>query len=121
MNPEVDRTRRVGELLHRELAALLVSDIDDPRLSRVSIIDVEVTRDLKLATVFVTKIEEDTEHRELMVALRRASGYLRHLLSQRLSLRVTPELRFRYDASVERGIALSSLIDEAMSSTPESQ
>ena len=120
MPSEVDRARRVGHLLQRELATLIVSDVADPRIRRVSITEVSVTRDLKLATVFVTNTGDDTQKPEILGVLNRAAGYLRHLLGQRVYLRVTPELRFRYDTSIERGIALSNLIDAAISSDSDS-
>ena len=81
----------------------------------VTITTVEVTRDLSHAKVFVTSLSE-TEAAESVQALTRAAGFLRSRLAQMLKLRTIPELHFVYDASVERGVRLSKLIDEAVQS-----
>ena len=114
---DIDRTRRVGELIQRELALLINSELSDPRIGLVTLTAVELTRDLKQAKVFVTELSGQSSdasgRRELIEALTRASGYLKRLLSQKLDLRTTPKLLFVYDESVEHGLKLSQLIDEA--------
>ena len=114
---DIDRTRRVGELLQRELALLINSELSDPRIGLVTLTGVELTRDLKQAKVFVTELTSNSEttsgHKELITALNCASGYLKRLLSQKLDLRTTPKLHFIYDKSIEHGLKLSLLIDEA--------
>lgn len=114
---DIDRTRRVGELIQRELALLINSELSDPRIGLVTVTGVELTRDLKQAKVFVTELNSQTAdapgHSVLIEALTSASGYLKRLLSQKLDLRTTPKLQFIYDKSVEQGLKLSQLIDEA--------
>lgn len=110
---DIDRARRVGELIQRELAMLINSEISDPRIGLVTLTDVKVTRDLKQARVFVTELTNKSDHGELIDALNSASGYLKRLLSRNLDLRTTPKLQFIYDNSLERGFRLSALIDEA--------
>ncbi len=112
---EIDRTRRVGELIQRELALIINSELSDPRIGLVTLTDVRLTKDLKQAKVFVTEFSNDLEHRELISALTSASGYLKRLLSQRLDLRSTPNLQFVYDASIENGLKMSDLIEQARS------
>ena len=114
---DIERTRRVGELIQRELALLISSEISDPRIGLVTLTSVELTRDLKQAKVFVTELTTQSDdkagHKKLIEALNSASGYLKRLLSQKLDLRTTPKLRFIYDDSIEHGLKLSLLIDEA--------
>jgi len=114
---DIDRTRRVGELIQRELALLINSELSDPRIGLVTLTGVELTRDLKQAKVFLTELTNNSrsksDHKELIEALNSASGYLKRLLSQKLDLRSMPKLQFIYDNSVERGLRLSALIDEA--------
>ncbi len=109
-----DRTQRVAELVRRELAQALRTQMDDPRIGMVSITEVRVTRDLGLATVFVTRVGSHEEAEQSVAALNHAAGYLRRLLSRRLEMRTAPALRFRHDTSVERGVALTRLIDRAV-------
>lgn len=116
MPREYNRTRRIAELLQRELAMLIARDLDDPRIGMVTITGVDVTKDLALAKVFVTRLGEAGVPTEIVAVLNHAAGYLRRRLSDHLDMRVTPELLFRYDQTVEKGLALSQIIDRAVSS-----
>lgn len=121
MPADFSRSRRVGELIQRELATLLTREVKDPRLSLISITAVDVTRDMGLAKVFYTIIDTNTdkesfnEHKkQVQQGLKKASGFLRYELGQRIKLRVVPTLDFRYDESVRRGAQLTQLIDKAI-------
>jgi ribosome-binding factor A len=115
MAQEYSRTERVGEQIRRDLAALIRSALDDPRMVMVSITDVEVSRDFAYARVYVTYIGGDEAlKKEIVADLNQAAGFLRGQLGRGLRLRTIPKLTFRYDESVERGFRLSALIDEAL-------
>lgn len=114
MPREFSRTRRIAELLQRELANIITRELDDPRIGMVTITGVDVSKDLSLAKIYVTQLEKGGAPDELVAALNRAAGYLRKRLSSRLDLRVTPKLNFKYDSSVERGVELAKLIDRAV-------
>jgi len=121
MPADFSRSRRVGELIQRELATLLTREVKDPRLSLISITAVDVTRDMGLAKVFYTIMdinsnEKDVSDHKKQVsqALKKASGFLRYELGQRIQLRVVPTLDFRYDESIQYGVKLSQLIDGAV-------
>ncbi|WP_275286650.1 30S ribosome-binding factor RbfA [Halomonas elongata] len=113
---EFKRTDRVADQLQKELAVLIQREIKDPRLGMVTVSGVEVSRDLGYADVHVTLLGENDEARvaENLTILKRAAGFLRGQIARRIKLRHVPELRFHYDASLERGQRLSSLIDEAV-------
>lgn len=116
MAKEFPRTRRIGEQLQRELAELIRSELNDPRIGMVTVSAVEVTRDLAHAKVFVAMLGADAEHTEASLeALASAAGYLRKLLGQRLRLRTIPALHFHYDDSFDRGARLTQLINDAIS------
>jgi len=106
MPKDYSRTRRVAELLQRELAAVIATELDDPRLELVTITGVEVSRDYSWATVYYTHLGDAAQIKAAGAALEHASGLLRHEMSARLDLRTTPRLRFHDDSSVERGRAL---------------
>ncbi len=117
MPREFKRTRRVAEQLQRELAQLIRDEVKDPRLGMVTVVDVEVSRDLSHAKVFVTLLAGDEEARMTSVAiLNDAAGMLRRFLGRRLRLRTIPQLHFHYDQSIEKGAELSALIDAAVAS-----
>ncbi len=107
------RPRKVADLIQRELADLLRHEVRDPRVGMVTLTSVDVAPDLSHAKVFFTLL--NSEHKEETArALQRAAGFLRSQLSRRMTLYTTPELRFVYDESVERGDRLSRLIDSVI-------
>jgi len=110
----VSRSVRVTEQVHHELAELVRAEVKDPRVGMVTITGVELTPDYAYATVYFSVLPDD----EATVAntlggLRHAAGFLRSQLGRRVRIHTTPELRFVHDVSVERGMAMSKLIDEA--------
>lgn len=108
----VDRTRRVGELMRRELA-ILIREMDDQRVAMTSVTAVKVTRDLRRAIVYISAIR-DADREALAEGLNLAAGHLRHQLSRTLDLRRTPSLHFIYDDTIEHGVELSRLIDSLL-------
>jgi len=107
------RSERVAGQLRRDLAKLIQREIKDPEVGFVSLSDVEVTRDLSHAKVFITVFEPEKAE-ESLKALRRASTFLRHRLGQELRLRHVPELHFVHDNSVEQGSRIDELIAKAL-------
>ena len=116
MAREFGRTERVADYLRQELARLLQTELRDPRIGMVSVNEVEVSRDLAHAKVFVTFMERDSEEaaRDQLAVLNGAAGFLRTQVSRDARMRTVPKLRFVYDASVTRGRRLSDLIDRAI-------
>ena len=108
----VDRTRRVAELIRRALADIIRDRLPDRGLGLLSITATEITRDLSRATVFITILGEEEDQERATEILNEESSALRHELSRTLNLRHTPEIEFRYDFSIERGVRLSRLIDD---------
>jgi len=109
----VDRTRRVAELIRRALADIIRDRLPDRGLGLLSITATEITRDLSRATVFITILgKEEEDQKRATEILNEESRVLRHELSRTLNLRHTPEIEFRYDFSIERGVRLSRLIDD---------
>jgi ribosome-binding factor A len=104
------RPQKLGDLIQRELSELLQRELRDPRVGMITITGVDVSPDFSHAKVFFTVLEKQRldDARE---GLRRAAGFLRSQLARRIKLYTTPELRFEYDESVERGDRLSRLID----------
>ncbi len=114
MPKDYARTDRIAEQIQRELAQFIRLEVKDPRVQMVTITGVEVTRDYAHAKIFYTTLKGDSI--ELQQGLERISGFLRSKLAKAMMLRITPQLHFAYDASVERGSHLSQLIDRAIAS-----
>lgn len=113
---EFSRTARIGDFLKRELGTLIQFELRDPRLGMVSVTDVEVSRDLGHAKVYVTVMGKNNaeEASESLAVLNKASGFLRSKVAKVITARTTPQLRFIYDSSVDRGQRLSKLIQDAV-------
>ena len=114
MKKHSQRAQRVGEQIQRELAQMLRDEVKDPRVGRVTITAVEVSPDLSHAKVFVTHLAGREHADEAVAALMRTVGFLRTELSHRMNLYSVPQLHFAYDDSIESGMRLSKLIDEAV-------
>ena len=106
------RPQKLADLIQRELSELLQRELRDPRVGMITITAVDVSPDFSHAKVLYTTL--DPAHvDEAGKGLKRAAGFLRSQLAKRIKLYTTPELRFEYDVSVERGDRLARLIDAA--------
>jgi ribosome-binding factor A len=110
----VQRLRRVADQIQRELSDILRSELKDPRVGMITLTGVEVSPDLAHAKVFFTSLADTTHRGDTVAGLKRAAGFLRSMLGARIKIHNTPELHFVYDESVETGIRLTHLIDEAV-------
>jgi ribosome-binding factor A len=115
MAKDFSRSRRVAEQVRRELADLLQFEVKDPRVGMVTITEVEVTGDMAHAKIYYSAPEQSAQDAaELQKGLEKSAGFLRGQLAKRMMLRTVPQLHFVYDASIDRGMRLSRLIDEAL-------
>ncbi|MEO6968947.1 MAG: 30S ribosome-binding factor RbfA [Rhodanobacteraceae bacterium] len=103
------RTDRVSAELRRELGALVHAAVRDHALPQASVVDVEVTRDLDVAKVWVTALQPERSA-EVVMALKEIAKEFRHQLSQTMRMRRVPELRFQYDDSVDKGERIEALL-----------
>jgi ribosome-binding factor A len=106
------RLDRVNQLIKEEISLLLQRELKDPRLGFVSVTDVETSKDLRSAKVYVSVLGGDEEWKGSMAALASARGFVRHWLRQHLDLRVTPDLDFRPDRSMEHAARIQALLKD---------
>lgn len=110
------RTDRVSQQVKKSIAMILQREIKDPRIGMVTVSDVEVSRDLAYAKVYVTFLFDDDEAIEAgLKSLKEAAGYIRSLLGSEVKMRLTPELQFIYDKSLVEGMRLSNVVSDAIS------
>ena len=114
----IDRPRRVGHLIQRQLAEILREELRDEIPEFVSITGVDMSRDLRHATTYVSLIGGNNDGKALIDVLKEHRHSLRSALSRSLNLRFTPEIHFRYDKTIEHGVRLSNLITEANAMRP---
>jgi ribosome-binding factor A len=118
MPKEFSRGQRIADQIQRELSDIIRLEIKDPRVLLVTITDVEVSQDNAHAKVFFTVLGEPAQQEAATRALEHAAGFMRSILAKRIKLRTVPQLHFHYDVSIERGMRLSRLIDEAVGENP---
>jgi ribosome-binding factor A len=106
------RVERIAEQIREELSQMLATEVRDPGVGLVTITRVKVTADLSLARVYWTALAERKERKDTAQALERAAPFVRHLLSQRLTLRRVPEVKFQYDESVVAQDRIERIIQE---------
>jgi ribosome-binding factor A len=109
------RQEQLGEAIAHELSDLIRLEMHDPRIGFASVTGVQLSADLRHAKVFVSVMGTPEEQAETMRALAHGTGFLRHELAQRLSVRFTPELTFRLDDSIEQGTHVLALLREITS------
>ncbi len=115
MPREFARSDRVAQTINRQLAMVLRNHVKDERVSSLTITDVEVTKDLRQAKIFVTSMSEEAiDIDDTMLAVDNASGFIRRKLAGVIELRHCPNLVFVYDNSISEGARMSALIDKAL-------
>jgi ribosome-binding factor A len=105
------RAARVADQIRMEVADIIMRKTKDPRVASVTVTDVEITNDLRLARVFVTTMLDAEQEREAFSGLHKAAGFIRSELGRRLNLRYTPELVFQKDTAGPRGDRILSILD----------
>lgn len=116
MAREFKRSDRVAQELQKEVAVILQREVKDPRIGMVTVSDVEVSKDLAYAKIFVTFLfdHDETAIEQGMKGLEKASPYIRSLLGKAMRLRIVPELRFIYDQSLVEGMRMSNLVTDVI-------
>lgn len=104
------RLERVNQLIKEEISRLLQRELKDPRLGFVTVTDVDVTKDLRLAKVYVSILGTETQWKASLAALESASGFIHNWLRHHLSLRVTPSLQFRPDRSMAHAAQIQEIL-----------
>lgn len=121
MPKEFSRAERVGDAIQRELSQVIRDQIRDPRVGMVSVNAVQVSKDLSIAKVYVTFVDnpKNVEPQERVEVLSRAAGFLRTAVSHEIRMRSVPQLRFLFDETVYKALEISDLIDQAIKSDAE--
>lgn len=107
------RNERVRKTLMKEISDILLKDIKDPKISGlVSITDVEVSHDNSYAKVFYSILSSEDKKQDIIEAIEKNTPKIRYEIGKRIRLRLTPELKFILDESLERGQRITDLINK---------
>jgi ribosome-binding factor A len=106
------RVERMREFIRDEVGQILQRGLKDPRIGFVSVTDVELSRDLRHAKIFVSIFGTPEERQQTMEGLSSATGFVRTELARRIKIHHTPHIEFRLDDSIERGSRVAQLLRE---------
>jgi ribosome-binding factor A len=106
------RVERIQEQVREEVSQILATEVRDPGVGLVTVTRAKVTADLSLARVYWTIMGDAAERKKTAKALERVSGFVRHLLAERLTLRRSPEVKFQFDESVAAQDRIEQIIQE---------
>ncbi|MCK9471465.1 MAG: 30S ribosome-binding factor RbfA [Bacilli bacterium] len=104
------KQERLERILEREISNIIRTEVKDDRLKFVTITKVSLTNDLSLGTVYYTVIGNDEQKVATSDNLLDAKGFIRSSLSKKLEIRKTPDLRFKYDESLEQGERIEQIL-----------
>ena len=107
------RSRRVGDQIRRELALVIAREVADPRVSGVLVSDIELSKDLAHARVFVVCPQGESPE-ECLAGLQSASGFLRRHIAKAVRMRQVPTLNFRLDTTLDTAARMDALIAAAL-------
>lgn len=106
------RSLRVSEQIKKEIAHIIENQLKDPRIGFVTVTSVELSGDLRHAKVFVSVYGNELQKEESLKGLQKAAGFIRREIGQRIKLRYTPEISFKFDDSIEHGAKIAKLLTE---------
>jgi len=106
------RARQVGELLKREIGSIIQQRVKDPKIGFITVTQVTVTRDLRLAKIHVSVLGNEEQKKQGFAALRHALPFIRNEVGHRVTLRFLPELQICEDQSIDRTMRIESLLHE---------
>jgi ribosome-binding factor A len=115
------RPERVADILREEISQIVGYELEDPRLTMVTVTDVRLSDNRREARVFVTIAGDEEEHRQALNALRHAAPYVRKQLGLSLNLPRTPEIHFVRDRVEEQGERVNKLLQEIEQRTEKTE
>jgi ribosome-binding factor A len=110
------RSLRIAEAIREVVASAILFDVADPRVRSVTVLGVDVSPDMRNATIRVTIMGNAAEQKQAYQGLRHATGFLQARVAARLQIRFTPALNFQVDDSVKKSVEMARLIDAAVAS-----
>lgn len=106
------RQEKVREMLKIEISDIIHKDMKDPRIGFVTITDVKISPDLRFARVYVSVLGDEEQKNKSLKGLKSAAGFVRAEIGKRVRMRVTPEIQFIFDESIEHGVHIFELLQQ---------
>ena len=112
------RVARVAQRIRQEASQIILFELRDPRIGMVTVTKVDLTSDLRYATVYVSVFGDEAKRRTALRGLESARGLVQSRIAKSLNLREAPIISFQYDPTIEQAIEISRIIDEARAQSP---
>ena len=107
------RMSRVNDEIFKEVSQIIRGELKDPLIrAMTSVVRVETTQDLKYCKIYVSVLGDAAQKESVMKGLKNAGGFIRHLVAERVNLRLTPELSFKLDESAEYAVRMNQLMEQ---------
>ncbi len=106
------RTHKLNELFKREIGQIIQRDLANPRIGFATVTHVEVSADLKHATIRVSVMGDEQQRHTTTAELNKAAGFIQHVLGRRITIRTMPQLQFKLDRSLDAVYRVEELLDE---------
>ncbi len=106
------RSSRISEEIKKEVSLIIQSELKDPRIGFITVVAVEISNDLQIAKIYISIMGTEENKVETITALNKAKGYIRSELGKRIRLRITPEINFVIDNSIEYGNKIDKILDD---------
>lgn len=116
----MSRTERVAQQLKREVSKILLTEVRDPRIGFLTVTNVKVSPDLRIAKVYYTILGDEKLIQSTQEGLEKASGYIRKILAARMKIKFIPEIRFYFDHELTRRLKVEKILDQLKDETTES-
>ncbi|MCD6079941.1 MAG: ribosome-binding factor A [Candidatus Omnitrophica bacterium 4484_49] len=116
----MSRTEKVAQQLKREISKILLTEVRDPRIGFLTVTNVKVSPDLRIARVYYTILGDDKLIQSAQEGLESASGYIRKLVAHRMKIKFIPEIKFYFDQELTRRLKVDKILDELKDETSES-
>ncbi|TVM00914.1 MAG: ribosome-binding factor A [Candidatus Brocadia sp. WS118] len=108
------RNERLAESVKQEVSKIILYELKDPRISFITVTNVEIAHDLKKAKVYISILGDDSTRKKTLRAIEHAKGFIQAKVGAQLQIRYTPVLTFCLDESVQKSLHISKLIDDAI-------
>ena len=119
--PNNYRIAKVSSLLKKEITLILQNDLENDLLKSnfIHISKIDLTGDLQFCKIYVTSVAEEQIRKEIINNLNLAKNFIRHILGQRIEMRRVPEMTFKDDKVMEKGLSVLKLLEELKNKTQD--
>jgi len=107
-----NRIQRIANLIKKEVAEMLIREVKDPRIGMVTITEVTVSKDLRIAHIYYSALGSEKQNQDSAIGLRQATKFIQREIGRRIRMRYTPAIDFQFDHSLEYGSHIDKILQD---------